>query len=230
MQNDISTEERIDNYLLGRMSEQERQQFESELASNPELQKELESQRQVANAVQRAAMNSFLKQHAQQRSNKYRSLFSSTRRVIWTVTSIAAMFVLVIGFMNYNKTANTFRNEGLLAYNNLEIPVARDGNQIDILAAKAYQMIGDGDYSLARKTIEEARDYIKTELIVEPRTDEEKYRNQVLQMKEYELEWLEVIMMMKQGKVMNSKRILHRIISSNSPYSKIARTLLDGNK
>lgn len=230
MQNDISTEERIDNYLLNRMSEQERQQFESELASNPELQKELESQRQVANAVQRAAMNSFLKQHAQQRSNKYRSLFSSTRRVIWTVTSIAAMFVLVIGFMSYNKTANTFRNEGLLAYNNLEIPVARDGNQIDILAAKAYQMIGDGDYSLARKTIEEARDYIKTELIVEPRTDEEKYRNQVLQMKEYELEWLEVIMMMKQGKVMNSKRILRRIISSNSPYSKIARTLLDGNK
>ena len=230
MQNDISTEERIDNYLLGRMSEQERQQFESELASDPELQKELESQRQVANAVQRAAMNSFLKQHAQQRSNKYRSLFSSTRRVIWTVTSIAAMFVLVIGFMNYNKTANTFRNEGLLAYNNLEIPVARDGNQIDILAAKAYQMIGDGDYSLARKTIEEARDYIKKELIVEPRTDEEKYRNQVLQMKEYELEWLEVIMMMKQGKVMNSKRILRRIISSNSPYSKIARTLLDGNK
>lgn len=230
MQNDISTEERIDNYLLNRMSEQERQQFESELASNPELQKELESQRQVANAVQRAAMNSFLKQHAQQRSNKYRSLFSSTRRVIWTVTSIAAMFVLVIGFMNYNKTANTFRNEGLLAYNNLEIPVARDGNQIDILAAKAYQMIGDGDYSLARKTIEEARDYIKTELIVEPRTDEEKYRNQVLQMKEYELEWLEVIMMMKQGKVMNSKRILRRIISSNSPYSKSARALLDGNK
>ena len=230
MQNDISTEERIDNYLLNRMSEQERQQFESELVSDPELQKELESQRQVANAVQRAAMNSFLKQHAQQRSNKYRSLFSSTRRVIWTVASIAAMFVLVIGFMNYNKTANTFRNEGLLAYNNLEIPVARDGNQIDILAAKAYQMIGDGDYSLARKTIEEARDYIKTELIVEPRTDEEKYRNQVLQMKEYELEWLEVIMMMKQGKVMNSKRILRRIISSNSPYSKSARALLDGNK
>jgi hypothetical protein len=132
--------------------------------------------------------------------------------------------------MNYNKTANTFRNEGLLAYNNLEIPVARDGNQIDILSAKVYHMIGDGDYSLARKTIEEARVYIKAELMEEPRTDEEKYRNQVLQMKEYDLEWLEVIMIMKQGKVMNSKRILHRIITSNSPYSKSARTLLDGNK
>jgi hypothetical protein len=230
MQNDISTEERIDNYLLNRVSEQERQQFESELASNPELQKELESQRQVANAVQRAAMNSFLKQHAEQRNKKVISLFSSTKRVLWTITSIAAVFVLVIGFMNYNKTANTFRNEGLLAYNNLEIPVARDGNQIDILSAKVYHMIGDGDYSLARKTIEEARVYIKAELMEEPRTDEEKYRNQVLQMKEYDLEWLEVIMMMKQGKVMNSKRILHRIITSNSPYSKSARTLLDGNK
>lgn len=227
MQNDISIEERIDNYLLGRMSEQERQQFESELASDPELQKELESQRQVANAVQRAAMNSFLKQHAQQRSNKYRSLFSSTRRVIWTVTSIAAMFVLVIGFMNYNKTANTFRNEGLLAYNNLEIPVARDGNQIDILAANAYQMIGDGDYSLARKTIEEARDYIKTELIVEPRTDEEKYRNQDLQMKEYDLDWLDAIILMKQGKVAQARKTLKRIANSESPYLTMAKQILE---
>ena len=227
MQNDISTEERIDNYLLNRMSEQERQQFESELVSDTELQKELESQRQVANAVQRAAMNSFLKQHAQQRNNKYRSLFSSTRRVIWTVTSIAAMFVLVIGFVKYNKAANTFKNEGLLAYNNMEIPVARDGNQIDILAANAYKMIGDGDYSLARKTIEEARDYIKTELIVEPRTDEEKYRNQVLQMKEYDLDWYEAILLLKMGKVVKSKLALKKIAYSDNQYASIARQVLD---
>ena len=227
MQNDISTEERIDNYLLGRMSEQERQLFESELVTNPELCKELESQRQIANAVQRAAMSSFLKQHAEQRNKKVISLFSSTKRVIWTITSIAAMFVLVIGFKNYNKTANAFRNEGLLAYNNLEIPIARDGNQIDILAAKAYQMIGDRDYSLASKTIEETRDYIKAELIVEPRTDEEKYRNQVLQMKEYDLDWLDAIILLKQGKVSKARNALKQIANSESPYSTMAKQMLE---
>lgn len=229
MQNDISTEERIDNYLLNRMSEQERQQFESELASDPELQKELESQRQVANAVQRAAMNSFLKQHAQQRSNKYRSLFSSTRRVIWTVTSIAAMFVLVIGFMNYNKTANTFRNEGLLAYNNLEIPVARDGNQIDSLIEQTYKLIGQGEFEQALDSKTIAQSIINEYLAVKHMslTEEEAYEQQLLQQKLYELDWLEAIAFMKEGKVIKAKKTLKKIVASGSIYSGVSQKLLE---
>lgn len=228
MRNDISTEERIDNYLLGRMSAQERQQFESELASDPELQKELESQRQVANAVQRAAMSSFLKQHAQQRSNKYRSLFSSTRRVVWTITSIAAMFVLVIGFVRYNKTANTFKTEGLLAYNNIEIPIARDGNQIDSLISQAYTLIGHGEYKQAKNAMAIADRNIREYLAIEhiTLTEEETYEQQILQQKLYDLEWLNAIALMKQGRVVKAKKALMYISVSNSPYSAIAKQIL----
>ncbi len=228
MQNDISTEERIDNYLLGRMSEQERQLFESELATNPELSKELESQRQVANAVQRAAMNSFLKQHAQQRNNKYRSLFSSTRRVIWTVTSIAAMFVLVIGFVRYNKTANAFRNEGLLAYNNIEIPIARDGNQIDSLISQAYTLIGHGEYKQAKDAMAVADRNIKEYLAIEhiTLTEEEAYEHHILQQKLYDLEWLDVIVLLKQGSVVKARKALKSISESTSPYSIMALRVL----
>ena len=45
MNNDISTEERIDNYLLGRMTEAERSAFEQEIERNPDLRKEYECQK-----------------------------------------------------------------------------------------------------------------------------------------------------------------------------------------
>ena len=228
MQNDISTEERIDNYLLGRMSEQERQLFESELATNPELNKELESQRQIANAVQRAAMSNFLKQHAELRNKKFISLFSSTRRVIWTITSIAAMIVLVIGFVKYNKTANSFKSEGLLAYNNIEIPIARDGNQIDSLISQAYTLIGQGEYKQAKGTMAIADRNIREYLAIKhiTLTEEEAYAQQLLQRKLYDLEWLNAIILMKQGKITKAKKALIDISYSNSPYSTIAKKIL----
>ena len=42
MNNDITTEERIDNYLLGRMAEAERAAFERDLATDAELKEEHE--------------------------------------------------------------------------------------------------------------------------------------------------------------------------------------------
>lgn len=232
MQNDISTEERIDNYLLGRMSEQERQLFESELDTNPELSKELESQRQIANAVQRAAMSSFLKQHAGQRSNKYRNLFSSTRRVVWTITSIAAMLVLVIGFVKYNKTASTFKNEGLLAYNNIEIPIARDGNQIDSLISQAYTLIGQGEYKQAKDAMTIADRNIREYLAIKHTTlaEEEAYVQHILQQKLYDLEWFNAIILMRKGKVTKAHIALKDISNSDSPYSNSAKSILEANK
>ena len=67
MNNDITTEERIDNYLLGRMSEAERAAFERDLATDAELKEEYECQKAVANAVQKVAMKDFLTQHAAER-------------------------------------------------------------------------------------------------------------------------------------------------------------------
>lgn len=229
MQNDISTEERIDNYLLNRMSEQERQLFESELATNPELSKELESQRQIANAVQRAAMSSFLKQHAELRNKKFISLFSSTKRVIWTVTSIAAMFIMILGFYNYSNIADTFRNEGLLAYNNLEIPAARDGNQIDNLIEQANALIGQGDFKQSLDIIAEAQRIINEKESIKhiSLSEEDAYELQILQEKKYDLEWIETIILMKQGKVFKVKKALRSISVSDSPYSMEANKLLN---
>ena len=52
MNNDITTEERIDNYLLGRMSEAERAAFERDLVKDADLKEEYECQKAIANAVQ----------------------------------------------------------------------------------------------------------------------------------------------------------------------------------
>ena len=156
MNSDIITEERIDNYLLGRMSEAERAAFERDLATDAELKEEYECQKAVANAVQKVAMKDFLTQHAAERqaesnnvidlstyfkqaTGKIREFFSSGQRVAWTLASVAAMVVAIVGSVNYTSTLHTMQGNGMLAYAELSAPVARDGNELDTMIEDAYK-------------------------------------------------------------------------------------------
>lgn len=229
MYNDISTEERIDNYLLGRMTDQERQLFEAEIEKDMALKEELEYQRQIANAVQRAAMSKFLRQQMEQsRKPKTINIFSSTKKVIWTITSIAAMFIVVIGGVNYTRTVNAFKDEGISIYNNLEIPVARDGNQIDILISKAYFEIGNEQFDHAMESISKARLLIDQQVaLLNGSTEEVDYERQLLQLKKEDLDIYEVVIYLKKGKIVKAKKALKKIAGTNGTYSKKVREQLD---
>ena len=244
MNNDITTEERIDNYLLGRMSEAERAAFERDLATDAELKEEYECQKAVANAVQKVAMKDFLAKHAAERqeessnvidlstyfkqaTGKIREFFSSGQRVAWTLASVAAMVVAIVGSVNYTSTLHTMQGNGMLAYAELSAPIARDGNELDIMIEEAYSLIGKGELDKAMNAIKKAKATVLERLAQPVETEEDEYKHQVLQLKLYDLEWYEAIILMKQGKVIKAKRMLKSIASSSSPYANMAKTCLN---
>lgn len=240
MNNDITTEERIDNYLLGRMSEAERVAFEKDLATDEELKEEYECQKAVANAVQKVAIKDFLTRHAaerqEERSNvidlstyfkqatgKIREFLSSGQRVAWTLASVAAMVVAIVGSVNYTSTLHTMQGNGMLAYAELSAPVVRDGNELDTMIEKAYTLIGARNFDTALDTIRSAKAMANEGLEAPVVTEEDEYEHQVLQQKLYDLEWYEAIVLMRQGKVIKAKKMLKSIALSSSPYAEVAR-------
>lgn len=244
MNNDITTEERIDNYLLGRMSEAERAAFERDLETDAELKEEYECQKAIANAVQKVAMKDFLTRHAAERqeessnvvdlstyfkqaTGKIRDFFSSGQRVAWTLASVAAMVVAIVGSVNYTSTLHTMQGNGMLAYAELSAPVARDGNELDTMIEDAYDLIGEGDLDKATDAIEKAKATVSAGLAQPVETEEDEYEHQVLQQKLYDLEWYEAIVLMRQGKVLKAKKVLNAISTSDSPYADAARDELN---
>ena len=240
MNNDITTEERIDNYLLGRMSEAERAAFERDLATNAELKEEYECQKAIANAVQKVAMKDFLTQHAAEReeessnvidlstyfkqaTGKIREFFSSGQRVAWTLASVAAMVVAIVGSLNYTSTLHSMQGNGMLAYAELTVPVSRDGNELDAMIEDVYDLIGEGELGKATDAIEKAKATVSERLSQPVETEEDEYEHQVLQLKLYDLEWYEAIVLMRQGKVIKAKKALNAISTSDSPYAEVAR-------
>ena len=222
MSNNISTEERIDNYLLGRMSAEEKHQFEIELENDASLKDQFESQREIAIAVQKVALRDFLDQqrdllNKQKEQKKTRFLFAPSHRVLWTITSIAAMFILIIGGYDYTSTLNTMKAEGQAAYQGISAPVARDGNMIDILIEKAYKEIGYEQYDHALETISKARDMVIAQLSLHSaNTEEDEYDHQILKIQKDELDLYEVVILLKQGKVIKAKKILEKMADSDS--------------
>lgn len=244
MYNDITTEERIDNYLLGRMSEAERAAFERDLETDAGLKEEYVCQKSVANAVQKVAMKDFLNQHAAERqaesnnvidlstyfkqaTGKIREFFSSGQRAAWTLASVAAMVVAIVGSVNYTSTLHTMQGNGMLAYAELSDPVARGGNELDTIIEDAYNLIGSDEFDKATDAIEKAKAMVLDSFAKPVVTEEDEYEHQVLQKKLYDLEWYEAIVLMNQGKVIKAKRALEAIANSYSPYADTARNELN---
>ena len=240
MNNDITTEERIDKYLLGRMSEAERVAFERDLETDAELKEEYECQKAIANAVQKVAMKFFLTQHAAERqeessnvvdlstyfkqaTGKIRDFFSSGQRVAWTLASVAAMVVAIVGSVNYTSTLHTMQNNGMLAYAELSVPVARDGNELDIKIEDAYNFIGAGELDQAMDVINRSKAIAKTVFAKPIATEEDEYTHKVFKQKLYDLEWYEAIVLMRLGKIIKAKKVLNAIAKSDSPYAGNAR-------
>jgi len=230
MRNDLSTEERIDNYLLGRMTEAERAVFEQDMANDPDLREEYESQKELANAVQRAAMKDFLMDHSRKRAirkvHDLRSFFSSGRRLTWAIASVAAILIAVVGVGNYTSTVGSLQRNGQTAFSQLDIPLVRGGNDGDALLADAYRQLERGEYDVAIVTIGQAMQKIKESLSAEVTSEETAYEHEVLQMQYYDLEWYEAIAYMRQGKVFKARRALASISSSQSPYAQMAGVIL----
>ena len=95
----MKTTEYVEDYLLGNLSAEEKQTFEKELASNADLQKEVELHRILITEVQ--AFNAVQDAEAAYRAEQEQK--SSAKVIVWNfkrIASIAACLLICIGGYN----------------------------------------------------------------------------------------------------------------------------------
>ena len=217
---DMERNNRIDEYLTGTMLESERITFEEELLEDETLREEVEAQRTIAEAVQTVHLKNMLAD-VEADIRRRRTL----RRIVTWTSSVAASIVIILSGYSIRQS-NVFKTIGDECFTELTPPVSRDGNFIDSLLNLAYSQITANEYSTAASALAEARSLIDDGLKTPAADEESRYRHAFLRQHLYDVDWLEAIILMKQGRSRKTRRLLESIADSPSPYSEKAREIL----
>ena len=142
-------------------------------------------------------------------------LIMQRQRVLVRTLSIAASFILLIGVSADLKLSNDVRAVGY-AFN----PVEGQSGGSEITALMERKEIKE---ALAK--IDEARIIVGQE-IADPISDDPDYLTQ-LEIDSQELDFLEAVCYMRQGKYFKAKKALKEIASSDGHYSHEAESLLE---
>lgn len=196
-------DERIDNYVMGRMSDEELFSFEQELLNNSELQQEVALHQELVLAIQMKGAKAYARQERRRR-----------RMFIWRIsTSFAVAACLVVGiFVNASYT-----NQCRLVGAGMELPEfgARGDSSLDVICEK----IQNREFKTALSLIEEAQS------IQYPISDPDgvaEYRAE-----QSVLEWYKAVTYMRMGKWVKARKLLKQIAESDSFYKKQAQEVLD---
>ncbi len=221
---DIERNNRIDEYLTWAMSESEKAAFEKDLAEDKNLSDEVDAQRTIAGAVQTAHLRNMLADIEVDLQRK-RLLH---RIVAWTSSAAASMVIILGGYSI--RQSNVFKTIGNECFTELAPPVSRDGNSLDSLLARAYSQIAVNEYTAAASALSEARLMIDDGLKATVADEESRYRHTLLRQHLHDVDWLEAIILMKQGKWRKALRFLDAIAESQGPYSDSAREIVTASR
>ena len=191
-------EERIDNYVMGKMSAEERNSFEQEIANDAELQAEVALHRDVVRAIRMKAA----KEHLQKVERQIRAE-ENRRKVFKRLAPVIALAAcLVVGvFVDYDNRGD-YKDYAA----NIEITPSRAaGYEVN----KVIYKIAENNYTEALATIEEA---MAQDISVSERD---------------ELEWYKVVTYMRMGKWVKARKLLNQIAASDSAYSEDAQKALE---
>ena len=209
-------EDRIDNYILGRMSNEERQAFEKEISVNTELQEKVALHRDIVRAMRIERDKEYLQ--SLERDIKVQEMTERRRRTFtMRISSIAVAACLVLGVFVHFDTQSDYRQYGL----GIELAVSRGGNYAD----KVVNAISEDNYDIALEIIEEAEsiDYyiddpdpvILEQLILEYKIEQD------------DLKWYKAVTYMRMGKYYKAKKLLKQIAASDSHRKVEAQKALD---
>ena len=224
MEENINISEKIDRYVLGQMSEEEKVAFEAVLSSDPELKHEYELQREIILATQRLHFKRHLQNIEQQARLK-------RKRMIRTVStwSIAAAIVCVCVVGVDMKYSSDLRKTSMLCYAETGAPLTRSDSEVDELLAQSYELIGKNELGAASSKILVAEKMINEELKQPATTEEEQYRREIMLLQKQDIDWYKALILMKEGEIFKSRKTLKKIASSDSRYAEQARNILETN-
>lgn len=224
MVENINISEKIDRYVLGQMSEEEKTAFEAKLSSDSELKHEYELQREIILATQRLHLKRHLQNIEQQARLK-------RKRMIRTIStwSIAAAIVCMCIIGVDMKYSSDLRSTSMLCYAETSAPLTRSDSETDELLSKAYELIGKNELGSASSKILAAEKMINEELKQPVTTEEEQYRKEILILQKQDIDWYKALILMKEGEIFKSRKALKKMASSDSRYAEQAKELLETN-
>ena len=205
-------DERIDNYVLGRMPEDDRRAFEQELNGNAELRDDVALHGDIVRAVRMKGLKAYLQQverDIQQKEHRFRKRAIVVRFGFYA--AIAAC--LAVGIFIDAEYSGQCRNVGRgIVLSEFGV---RGGSSIDII----YEKIQGNDFRAALSLIEEAQS-IQYSLSNPDAIAQYRAEQQVL-------EWYKAVTYMRMGKWIKARRVLKRIAASDSHYKTQAQSVLE---
>ncbi len=213
-------QDRIDEYIRGTMSHKDRSIFENELRQDADLKHEVEIQTSISDAVQAVHLKLMLQGvEAELTSPKvyWRRFYK------WALA--AAAIAIVFFFGNWRQTSR-IKGFGDDYYAYLMVPSPRDGNSLDSLLVLSYSLIGENNYEEAEKILYEANNLIEVELAYPVKDEETEYNHRLLVLKQFDVQWYQVLIIMRQGKYHKAKMLLKEIARGDGTYSSEAKEIL----
>ena len=197
-------EERIDNYVVGKMTADERLSFEQEMTADVALQKEVALHREIVQAIRMKAA----KVHLQKVERQIRT--EERRRKVFTIRIVTAAIAacLAVGiFVDIDNRGNykDYAAGITIAQAAQAAPTRGERDVVNDVVIK----IKDKNYTEALATIEEA---MVQDISVSERD---------------ELEWYKAVTYMRMGKWVKACKLLKQIAASDSAYSEDAQKALD---
>ena len=224
MKDYLDISERIDKYILGQMTDSEKIAFEKELGENSDLSKEYLLQKEIALASQRINF----RKHIESVEGKLKIMRRNRIRRFWSFSVAVAMIGICILGLDL-KFSSQVKATSLVCYETMDAPLTRSGNTLDAMISEIYQALGDGEYGEIESKIVNALTIINESLTKPVVSEEDRYTNEVLLMQKQDIEWYNALLLMKQGKVIKSRKALRNIASAEGRYAAIAKQILEND-
>lgn len=224
MKDYLDISERIDKYILGQMTDSEKITFEKELGENSDLNKEYQLQKEIALASQRI----HFRKHIESVEGKLQIMRRNRIRRLWSCSVAAAMIGICILGLDL-KYSSQVKATSLACYEIMDAPVTRSGSTVDAMINEIYQALGDREHGEIETNIANVLTIINESLTKPVVSEEDRYTNEVLLMQKQDIEWYNALLLMKQGKVIKSRKALRNIASAEGRYAAIAKQILEND-
>lgn len=214
-------DERIDRYLSGQMTGNEKAHFESQMTSDPLLQEEVDLHARIVKSIK--AKNA--KKLLQEREKNIRHARHRKKILVRTLSGFAAAACIAFGVIHFQGVV-AYQSYGERSYATIDISASRGGSQTDSLLQVAYKQIGRGDYIQSHESLDEAIALLQKEQF-NLSTEEGQYLHQLNRQQIDDARWLKAISYMKQGKRHRAKIVLKEIAAGEGIYKTQAQKILN---
>lgn len=241
-------EEKIDNYILGRLSAEQTQAFEELMANDEELRGEVALRREMITAVQLSAADAMLRklraahvakqaEQAEEReaeaakeaeeafAEQQRRAAAERRRrraFTWGFATVALAACFVVGLfvhLDYQQSYTAYGNSLQLSTLALRGEEVLSNDIIEAIEAKEYER--------AHILIAQAREMtFDASRLAESTAEELEYEREVYAHEQALVEWLEAVTLMREGRWLKARRQLKAIANTDSPYREEAERAL----